>query len=61
MDPKIEDATGRVKEAVGDLTGNDDLKAEGQADQASAKVKETIDDAARAASDLVDKAKNALT
>ena len=28
--PRIEDATGRAKEAVGALTGNDDLKAEGQ-------------------------------
>jgi len=31
MDPKIEDAAGRVKEAAGTLTGNDDLKAEGAA------------------------------
>jgi uncharacterized protein YjbJ (UPF0337 family) len=53
MDPKIEDAKGRVKEATGALTGNDDLKAEGQADQASAKAQQTLDDVA-------DKAKGAV-
>jgi uncharacterized protein YjbJ (UPF0337 family) len=53
MDPKIEDATGRVKEAAGALTGNDELKAEGQADQASAKAKQTLDDVADKAKDAV--------
>lgn len=53
MDPKIEDATGRVKEAAGTLTGNDELKAEGAADQASAKVHETVND-------VTDKAKDAV-
>lgn len=53
MDPKIEDAKGRVKEATGALTGNDDLKAEGQADQASAKAKQTLDDVADKAKDAV--------
>jgi uncharacterized protein YjbJ (UPF0337 family) len=49
MDPKIEEATGRVKEAAGALTGNDDLKAEGAAEQASAKAQQTLDDAAKGA------------
>jgi uncharacterized protein YjbJ (UPF0337 family) len=53
MDPKIEDAKGRVKEATGVLTGNDDLKVEGQADQASAKAKQTLDDVADKAKDAV--------
>jgi uncharacterized protein YjbJ (UPF0337 family) len=53
MDPKIEDAKGRVKEATGALTGNDDLKAEGQADQASAKAQQTLDDVADKAKDAV--------
>jgi len=61
MDPRIEDAEGRVKEAVGDLTDNDELKAQGQADQASAKVKGVVQDAADAAEGLVDKAKDLLT
>lgn len=53
MDPRIEDATGRVKEAAGALTGDDDLKAEGQADQASAKAKQALDDVAETAKDAV--------
>ncbi len=41
-----DDAKGRVKEAVGDLTDDDNLKREGQIDRATGKVKETVDDAA---------------
>ena len=34
-----QDAAGKVKEAVGDVTGNEELEAEGKADQAGASVK----------------------
>ncbi|BBY88819.1 CsbD family protein [Mycolicibacterium tokaiense] len=34
-----EDAVGKVKETVGDITGNDDLKAEGKKDQGVSGVK----------------------
>lgn len=53
MDPKIEEAAGRVKEAAGTLTGNDDLKAEGVADQASAQARQAIDDVAEQAKNVV--------
>ena len=53
MDPKIEEATGRVKEAAGALTGNDDLRAEGAADQASAQAQQALNDAADKAKDAV--------
>jgi uncharacterized protein YjbJ (UPF0337 family) len=43
MDPNTDDLKGRAKEAVGDLTDNDDLKREGQADRASGKAKDVID------------------
>lgn len=49
-----EDTKGRVKEAAGDLTNDDDLAAEGKADQASASIKERI-------SNAVDSVKDALT
>jgi uncharacterized protein YjbJ (UPF0337 family) len=39
----IDDAKGRAKEAVGDVTGNDKLRHEGQADQAKGKVKDAVD------------------
>ncbi len=35
----IQQAKGRLKEAVGDLSGNDDLWAEGQADQTEGALK----------------------
>ena len=44
---KAEDVLGEAKEKVGEATGNRDLQAEGQKDQASASVKdagETIKD-----------------
>ena len=46
MDDKIDDAKGRMKEAAGDLTDNDDLKAEGKVDQGKGKLKGFIDDIA---------------
>jgi uncharacterized protein YjbJ (UPF0337 family) len=51
-----DDAKGRVKEAAGDLTGDDDLKDEGKADRAAGKVK----DVAGSAKDKVDDAIDAL-
>ena len=43
-----EDLTGHAKEAAGRATGNDELKAEGRADQAKAdlkKARENVKDA----------------
>lgn len=38
-----DEAKGKVKEAAGDLTGNDNLKNEGKIDQASGKAKDAVD------------------
>jgi uncharacterized protein YjbJ (UPF0337 family) len=38
-----DDAKGRLKEAAGDLTGNDDLKREGKVDQGTGKVKDGVE------------------
>ena len=48
-----DDAKGRVKEAAGDLTGDDDLKREGKVDQTTGKAKHGLDR-------LSDKVKDAL-
>ena len=45
-DHKGEDLKGRLKEAGGDLTGNEDLKREGKIDRGSANVKDKVGDAA---------------
>jgi uncharacterized protein YjbJ (UPF0337 family) len=48
-----DDAKGRVKEAAGSLTGDEDLKREGKVDQAGGKVKEGVEK-------VTDKVKDAL-
>jgi len=42
MAERIEDTKGRMKEAAGDLTDDDDLKREGKIDQASASAKDAV-------------------
>ena len=41
-DGNVDDAKGRVKEAAGDLTGDQSLKNEGKVDKASGKVKDAV-------------------
>lgn len=53
--PTGDEIKGRVKEAAGDLTDNKDLKREGNLDQASGKVKETVDNVADKVKNLVDR------
>ena len=60
MDINADQAKGRVKQAVGDLTGDDNLKAEGQADESAGKVKDVLQGVEDKAEDLVDKVKDAL-
>jgi uncharacterized protein YjbJ (UPF0337 family) len=48
-----DDAKGRLKEAAGNLTGDDDLKREGKVDKATGAAKDGVEKAA-------DKAKDAL-
>ncbi|MDO5645425.1 MAG: CsbD family protein [Dermabacter sp.] len=57
LNNKAEDLGGRAKEAAGSLTDNDKLRAEGKADQASASLKETVNDVKNAVSDAIDKAR----
>ena len=58
MGSKSDDLKGRAKEAVGDLTDNDDLKHEGQADRASGKAKDVIDNLGEKAKAAVDDIKD---
>jgi len=48
-----DEAKGRVKEAAGDLTGDDSLKNEGKVDRASGSVKDKVGDAADTAKDTI--------
>jgi len=60
-DHKTDEAKGRVKEATGSLTGDDDLKDEGKADRTAASVKKKASDAKDKADDAVDSAKDRLS
>lgn len=54
MSDKMDDAKGKAKEAVGDLTDDDDLKREGKLDQAGASVKKKVGETVDAVKDKVD-------
>ena len=57
MGGKTDVVKGRIKEAAGALTGNDELREEGQADQAVGKAKQ----AAQVVADKVEKAVATVT
>lgn len=52
-DGTMDDAKGRTKEALGDLTDNQELKNEGKVDRASGKLKDAV-------GGIADKAKGLL-
>ena len=63
MGGKTDEIKGRIKEAAGALTGNENLREEGRADQAVGKVKQVVEkvadkvrDAAGVVTDEVNKA-----
>ncbi len=54
-DGTLDEAKGRTKEALGDLTGDQELKDEGKVDRASGKVKDAVGGVADKAKDLLRK------
>jgi uncharacterized protein YjbJ (UPF0337 family) len=55
MPDNSDDLKGRVKEAGGDLTGDQDLKNEGKVDRASGKFKDAVDSVTDKVKDTVGK------
>lgn len=53
-DGKMDEMKGKLKEGVGSLTGNDEMKGEGRADQAKGKMKQAGDQVGDAAEDVKD-------
>ena len=51
---KLEDVKGKVKEAVGKATGDEDLENEGKSDQVKASVKDVGEKVKDAASEIKD-------
>ncbi|MCY7304088.1 MAG: CsbD family protein [Thermoleophilia bacterium] len=60
MTGETDDLKGRVKEAAGALTDDDDLRNEGKADQAAGSAKDKVGKAADWADDKIDQAKDKL-
>jgi uncharacterized protein YjbJ (UPF0337 family) len=58
MSGAADKASGRIKQAAGDLTGNDDLKNEGRKDEAAGKVRDAADTVKDKFNDAVDKLKD---
>lgn len=56
-----DDMKGRAKEAIADLTDDEDLHREGKADRASGTVKDKAEDAKEWVEDKVDRVKDAVT
>lgn len=54
-DGTMDDAKGRTKEALGDLTGDQELKDEGKVDRASGKAKKAVGGIADKAKELLRK------
>lgn len=60
MGGKSDQAKGRVKEAAGVISGNQDLESEGKADRLTGEVEEKVEDAKDKVEGLIDKAKHKL-
>jgi uncharacterized protein YjbJ (UPF0337 family) len=57
MSGEFDQAKGRAKQAIGDLTDDDEMKADGRADETAGKLKDKVDDAKDKANELIDKAR----
>jgi uncharacterized protein YjbJ (UPF0337 family) len=58
MGGKADEVKGRVKEAAGALTGNDNLRDNGKTDQAAGKVKQVAEKVVAKAKDAMKKARS---
>ena len=62
LDSKTDQVKGKVKEGVGEATGNEDMKLKGKLQDAAGKAKDTFEDAkekvAEKANDLLDNNKD---
>jgi uncharacterized protein YjbJ (UPF0337 family) len=58
---KVDQAKGKIKKGVGTLTGNDDLKAEGQVDETVGNVEAAVGRTLRKTGDAVARLRKAVT
>lgn len=60
MGGKTDQVKGRIKEAVGSLTDDKDMKSEGKTDRLAGEVKEKVEHAKDKVESVIDKGKDAL-
>jgi uncharacterized protein YjbJ (UPF0337 family) len=60
MSGETDQAKGRIKQAAGDLTDDEDMKREGRMDEAAGKAKDKIGEAKEQLDDTVDSVKDKL-
>ena len=58
MGSNMDKASGRVKQAAGDLTDDQDLKQEGETEETSGKVKGKVEDLKDKVDDAIDSVKD---
>ena len=56
----VDNVKGKIKEATGDLTDDEDMKREGKVDRGSGTVKDKLGNLKETAEDAVDKVKDKL-
>jgi len=61
VEGKVENVKGKIKEGIGNLTGDRNLEAEGEADQAEGKTQETWGKLKRGVGDTVDAVGDAIS
>ena len=57
----LDEAKGRAKQAVGDITGDDDLRREGKVDEKAGQAKDKVGDLKDKAENAIDKVKDKVT
>jgi uncharacterized protein YjbJ (UPF0337 family) len=60
MSGKADEAKGRVKEAAGVLSGDEELESEGRTDRAAGELKDKVEHAKDKVEEIIDHAKDAL-
>lgn len=60
MEHEIDKTKGRIKQAAGDLTGNDELRRSGAADERAGKAKEAVEHGKDKLDDAIDAVKDRL-
>ena len=61
MGQHIDEAKGRMEQAIGDLTDNKELTKKGKADRRAAAAKGVVADAKHKADDMVDRVSDSLS